>query len=277
MASHQHQGGLRVLPCRQFGLQLDVQALFTGQQAAAGGRCAVLVDRGLGGIHGFLAAAHARVVIAAEVQHPLAVHQAGVGQRRVMHHKIGVLHPAAHQGLMALREGNGLRRLGEVGDRLHPARGLRLLLFPRPLAQLVFKQGGQPVHGGAQRVLLHRDQHGEQLLDLQRQAQHLQAVAAQVVDEVRLIAEAFGRQLQGLGIHLAHLLADLGRFQALGRGFLVDNGGIFMQGGRAALEVQVAVGHLLILDGFLQRQALHLDAVGGLEALGRRQHAGHAL
>ncbi|MPN34406.1 hypothetical protein SDC9_181899 [bioreactor metagenome] len=108
VSSHEHQGGLRVLPCRQLGLQLDVQALFTGQQAAAGGRCAVLVDRGLGGIHGFLAAAHARVVIAAEVQHPLAVHQAGVGQRRVMHHKIGVLHPAAHQGLMALREGNGL-------------------------------------------------------------------------------------------------------------------------------------------------------------------------
>ncbi|MPN50540.1 hypothetical protein SDC9_198167 [bioreactor metagenome] len=66
-----------------------------------------------------------------------------------------------------------------------------------------------------------------------------------------LIAEAFGRQLQGLRIDLAHLLADLGRFQALGRRLLVDNGGIFMQGGRAALEVQVAVGHLLIFDGFL--------------------------
>ena len=90
-----------------------------------------------------------------------------------------------------------------------------------------------------------------------------------------VVIQAFGGYLQSFRIDAAHLLTDFFRAQVLGHGLLVDDGYALLDGAGAGLQVQVAVGDFLVFNDVLKRQTLDLDAVGGLESLGRSQHAGH--
>ncbi|MPM61387.1 hypothetical protein SDC9_108245 [bioreactor metagenome] len=85
-----------IAPPGDFFFQLLVQALFAREQPAAAGTSAVLVDGGLCGLHDFLAARHAHVVVGAEVEHFFARHDGGVLERRVMAHEIRVVRATRH-------------------------------------------------------------------------------------------------------------------------------------------------------------------------------------
>ena len=115
----QHQRVLGVLPVGDFLLQLLVQLLFARQQAAAAGAGAVFVDRVLGGFHHLGSAAHARVVVGAEVEHLVPVHDAGVPQRGFVADEVGVVSAQSAQAFDALLKGDVLGRVLKPFDGLY--------------------------------------------------------------------------------------------------------------------------------------------------------------
>ena len=91
VASDAHQSAFRVFPFRYFLLEFFVDFLLARQETASAGTRAVFVDCGLRCVIDFLAAAHTHIVVAAEIQHLLAVNHAGVAQRRFVADEIRVV------------------------------------------------------------------------------------------------------------------------------------------------------------------------------------------
>ena len=115
MAADADHGVLGVLPVRDLLLQVLMDLLLAGQEAAAAGAGAVLVDGGLGGVLDFLPAAHAHIVVAAELQDFLAVDDAGIQEGGLMGDEIGIV-ALADEGFLALEEVAVFRGILKAGN-----------------------------------------------------------------------------------------------------------------------------------------------------------------
>ena len=89
--------------------------LFTGEEAAAAGAGAVLVDGGFGGVLHFLTAGHADIVIGAELEDFLPVDDAGIQEGRLMGDEIGIV-ALADERLLAREEVFILRGILKADD-----------------------------------------------------------------------------------------------------------------------------------------------------------------
>ena len=261
MAADQHQGAFGVLPLGQGGLQLLVQGLFPGQQAAARGGGAIQVDGSLRGLHGLLPAGHAGIVVGAEVQDPLAVHQAGVRQGRIVGDEIGVVVPLVHQGLLPLGEGLVFRGVLKADDRRHLRGGLLFLRLGDFAAEQALDQAGGGVDGRALPVQVLGNDDAENLFRLDGQGNQAQAVPFEVFDEGGVRADAVRRDLEDLGVELPHLPGDLPDGHGLGR--------FHPFGHRRGRPFDRAGGDGAVRQAFFEGGALDLHA-------GRKRQGGRA-
>ena len=90
VTADQHKRVIASLPVRDFPLQLAIDGLFPGQQAAAAGRGSVLVDRRLGCLGNLLPAGHSNIIVAGKVELPDPVHHRSIRQSGIMSNKVGV-------------------------------------------------------------------------------------------------------------------------------------------------------------------------------------------
>ena len=266
MAADADDGVFRMLPVGDFLFQLLVDHLLAGQQAAAAGAGAVFVNGRLGGFLDFLPPAHADIVVASELQDLLAVHDARIQQGGLMGNEVRIV-AAAHQRLLALEEMQVFRGVFEPGNRADRNALLRLAVFRAAVEQLLHHPG-HAFHRGALAVFLGRDRNAPLLLGLERDAQHLQAVALEVLNKVGAVGNLLFRNVQRLGVHGADLVPDLvlqGGAGAVFRG----NGGHFGAGALGA-QIQLPVDELLRLIHALELDPLDLDAADQ-----RQVHRGH--
>ena len=281
IAHHRHVGGmpayadqriLGVLPVGDFPLQFLIQAFFACQQAAAAGAGAVPVDGGLGGLLDLLAAAHAHIVVAAEVEYLLPGHQAGVLQRRIVADEVGVAVAGGVQSLLPSGEDLIFRRVLETSDGRDRPVFVRLIL--RHAVQVIPDHPGQIVHRGTLAVFLGGEHHAKLLLHLEGNRQYLQAVAAQIVDEMLVVAETAFLYVQRFGVEPADGAADLAVLVgcAAVRGFL-----LFILRLRRAAQGQLPAGQPVLGDQVPKGDALHLDAVDHGQIVRGDQHPGQPL
>ena len=267
MTAHADNGILCMLPVRQFPFQLPVNLLFPGEQTAAAGAGAIFVNGGFRGFLNFLPAAHAHIVIAAEFQNFLAVHNAGVQQGRLMTDKIGVV-TFADQRFLTLQEGAVFRTVLKAGHRQHRHPFLRMIFLRS--GEKAFNRAGHAKNRGALPVFLRRNCDAPGFLRLQGHAQHLEAVTVQILNEIGGIGYFVLRYIQSFRIEGADLLADF-LPGAFGTGRLRH--GSNLRSGALRMQIQLAVNQLALGIQALQLNTLHLDAADQRQGHRRDQGA----